>query len=173
MSSAAAPAEIIPGIANAIPEKGENRSRSSRNPVRLAPESAHRLQDAPLSPTLRRRVCYLVRQIVWYFRPKPTPRGEFAVDAHAPDSLPEHDVTGTLRGQWSFYAWSDRLYHCAWRTRANERSRRRKERVRREPREYHRSQFAGRSVRRGQSFHPHAVTWLFVGQGFVFTIACG
>ena len=38
-------------------------------------------------------------------------RGGFAVDTHALDAVPDHDVTGTLRGQWGFDAWSGPVYH--------------------------------------------------------------
>jgi hypothetical protein len=37
-------------------------------------------------------------------------RGGFVVDTHALDSLPEHDVSGTLHGQWGFDAWNGPLY---------------------------------------------------------------
>ena len=38
-------------------------------------------------------------------------RGGFTIDTRALDAVPEHDVTGTLRGQWGFDAWSGPIYH--------------------------------------------------------------
>lgn len=38
-------------------------------------------------------------------------RGGFTVDTHALNSVPESDVSGTLRGQWGFDAWSGPVYH--------------------------------------------------------------